>query len=82
MEHLHEALLSLGSGVGLWILRRIAKALNDLSRDFHELKSLPERMEKLTVTFTEQIKETKDQQNVQGRQIQLLIEKLIEQGPR
>jgi hypothetical protein len=72
VEYLHEALLSLGSGVGLWILRRIAKALNDLSRDFHELKSLPERMEK----------ETKDQQNIQGKQIQLLIEKLIEQGPR
>ena len=82
MEYVHDVLLSTGSAIGLWILRKIATTLNDLSRDFHELKSLPERMEKLTVTFTEQIKETKDQQNIQGQQIQLLIEKLIEQGPR
>ncbi len=81
MEHLQEILISVGSAVLLWFIRKISGYLQELSRDFHTLRDLPERMEKLTVTFTEQIQQTKETQTLQGKQIQLLIEQLIEQGP-
>jgi len=77
----HEIVVSIISGLGLWFVRRISQYMKELSEDFHELKGLPDKLERLTIQFTEQIAETKETQTQQGKQIQFLIEKLIEQGP-
>jgi hypothetical protein len=78
-----EILMTAGTGVGLWLLRKVSVSLREMVSEFQTLRELPERMENamrdVTNKFDARMSANERRQEILEAQFRVVVDRLLQQ---